>query len=1134
MATPAGDDLLGNANIRINADTDPAIRALGRLSRDAQGRIRDIRGRFVSEAQLINLGLVRAAGGGDRFNTSLRSLAGVAGSVGGVLGRVGAGIGGIGAAAGSAAPLLASIVTGLQNIAPAGAVAVTGMLAVSQAAATIQLGMVGIEDAVTAAFDSSTEGAEAFQEALENLAPNARAFAVQVRELAPAFQRFQQGIQNRLFAGFAAELERLSSTVLPVVRQNLNATATSLNGMALGASVAARELASSGTLGRAMEGANTGLSNLRRIPGQVVTALGQLAVAGAPAFDRLTEAVGNAVSGISERLGAAFESGALTDAVNTAADLVADLGTVFQNVFAIIGNVIAPVNAAGGGFITTLLEITSVLRDATATQGFQDAIGAVSQVMGTLASTVGPLLGQALAAIGPVFTALGPPVERLITNLGAALSPIIEALGPVLEAAAEAVGVLVDALSPILPVIGNLIASLLPPLVPLLQAVGDVFAQAGPVVQLLANTLATALQPVLAQLPAIIAPLAERLGVLAMTVFPILSDLIVALAPSLQQMGESFAELLIAVTPLLTVITQLAAQVLPQLAPILTTHITLIGQLAAIFADQLASIITNVVVPAIQTVTALLRGDFSGAWESLRGLVSGIARHFSNTAKNILRTVQSLVTGVVDFFKNLFNRLVGNSIVPDMINAIVRFFVGLPGRVLSAIAGLAGDLGGRIRDAGSRMLDAARSAVGKLLEVLSGLPGRAVSALSDLGSTLFGIGQDLIQGMIDGIRDVAGSLVSAAKDVVGSAIDGAKSLLGISSPSKVFAEIGRDTGRGFIRGLTGERDKIRQTSRDIARAITEAFRGEATRVDDVLVEMLQRGNARLQTLAVERDRLAARIQRAREFAMRTTEGALSFAALSTTGGDAPTLQSIQGDLQKRLKQIRNFTNNVKRLAGLGLRRDLIQQILELGPEQGAAYAEALAEGGRAGIKQINRVQGQIAGASRTLGRIGADRLFDAGKNASDGFLAGLRGQQKQIERLMLNIARSMQKAIRKALGIKSPSTVMEQVGRFTVLGLQEGIARTGPEAAQAMARVARAVAAASPAALPTVIGRRTPPDLGVGAVRTGAGAASTVININVTLTNRGVLGSQRDVENWLVRSLETLRVQRRLPTAAGA
>ena len=54
MSTPAGDDLVGDATIRVDGDTDPAMRALQQFSRDTQGRLRDIRGRFISESQAIN------------------------------------------------------------------------------------------------------------------------------------------------------------------------------------------------------------------------------------------------------------------------------------------------------------------------------------------------------------------------------------------------------------------------------------------------------------------------------------------------------------------------------------------------------------------------------------------------------------------------------------------------------------------------------------------------------------------------------------------------------------------------------------------------------------------------------------------------------------------------------------------------------------------------------------------------------------------------------------------------------------------------------------------------------------------------------------------------------------------------
>lgn len=791
MSTPAGDDLLGEANIRINADPDPAIRALGRLSRDAQGRIRDIRGRFVHESALIRLGLNQAAGGGDRFSISLRALAGVARSAAGVLGRAGAGIGALGAAAGSAAPLLAGIVTTLQNVAPAGAVAVTGMLAIQQASAVVQLGMVGIEDAATAAFDTSAAGAEKFNEAIEKLAPNAREFAVALREAQPAFQQLQQGVQNELFRNFGQTLQLLSTSVLPVLDTNLKTTATTLNEMAIGAALAADTLAADGTLGKAMAGANTGLGNLAQIPGQVVTALGQLAVAGAPAFDRITAAAARAATRISGRLSQAFESGALEDAVNTAVDLLRDLGEVGRNVFEILGNIMAPVQQAGGGLIGVLLEITGALRQATATQGFQQAIGALAGVMGTLARTVGPLLGQALAAIGPVFTALGPPVERLITNLGSALSPIITALGPVLAAAADAVGILVDALSPLLPVIGNLIASLLPPLVPLLQAVGDVFRQAGPVVQLLGNALATALAPILAQLPVLIQPLATHLSTMARTVFPTLAQLVVALAPSLAQMGVAFSQVLVAAAPLLTALSQLTVQIISGLMPVITPLIGIVGQLAAMFAGQLSQVLTTVVVPALNVVTSLLRGDFAGAWENAKRLVSG-------AINTIIRVATELPGKIFSALGALAGRLRqrategGTALVTTIrakIGEAIAWVRGLPGRASQALSGLAGALRSRASQAGSQLVSAIRQKIADAVSWIRGLPGRAASALGNLGGRLYSSGRSLIQGFIDGIQSKIGDVTSA----VGSLVDRARDLFP-GSPAKE----GPFSGRGWV------------------------------------------------------------------------------------------------------------------------------------------------------------------------------------------------------------------------------------------------------------------------------------------------------------------------------------------------
>ncbi len=75
------------------------------------------------------------------------------------------------------------------------------------------------------------------------------------------------------------------------------------------------------------------------------------------------------------------------------------------------------------------------------------------------------------------------------------------------------------------------------------------------------------------------------------------------------------------------------------------------------------------------------------------------------------------------------------------------------------------------------------------------------SALIELGAAIVGwattVGVDLMNGLIAGITATVSAVVAAVSGAVTQAIDAAKSVLGIASPSKVFAEIGDFTVAGF-------------------------------------------------------------------------------------------------------------------------------------------------------------------------------------------------------------------------------------------------------------------------------------------------------------------------------------------------
>ncbi|MDX3314630.1 hypothetical protein P1S61_37385, partial [Streptomyces sp. ME08-AFT2] len=73
MTTPDGG-VIGDASIRVTADTTPAALALRGLTRDADRQLRSLRGRFGSETRLINNNLTTVTSGSDRFKAAIDDL----------------------------------------------------------------------------------------------------------------------------------------------------------------------------------------------------------------------------------------------------------------------------------------------------------------------------------------------------------------------------------------------------------------------------------------------------------------------------------------------------------------------------------------------------------------------------------------------------------------------------------------------------------------------------------------------------------------------------------------------------------------------------------------------------------------------------------------------------------------------------------------------------------------------------------------------------------------------------------------------------------------------------------------------------------------------------------------------------
>ncbi|MGY4903320.1 phage tail protein [Streptomyces sp. 900116325] len=750
------------------------------------------------------------------------------------------------------------------------------------------------------------------------------------------------------------------------------------------------------------------------------------------------------VSGIVRELGPALKE-AFTATGPLLKPLVAGFGALAKNampglitglkaagpVIDALGKGLGDIGTGLGGFFEGI---------AGGADGAAQGLGGLLSIFGKLLPPLGSLLGQMAELGGPILTALAPAIDTLVSAFGDGLSPIMEALGPVLKSAAKAIGELVASAAPLLPVIGELVAGLLPVLTPLLDACARIFKALAPVVQTVADTLQDTLNPVLAALPGIIEPLAALIADQLVYWIGFLGDLLVEMGPSLVQVGEACGELLVALSPLIVAFADFSTKLLEEIAPYLPGLIEVIGGLAAALASGLAGAITNIVIPALQIIAALLNGDFSGALD------------------------------------------IAKQAAVNMVASTIKNFRDLPGKARDALAPLGGKLREQVTRAGLDMVAAIQTKIGEAVRRVAELPGKARAALGDLSRLLATAGAALVAGFVSGIRSAIPSVTSVLAGLTNM-------IPKWKGPKKKDATLLTPAGKLIIKSLVDGIDastaalksKLGSVTNLIERAISiNSSNRKKTSGLGSLLSRVEKDNKRLLSLAKQRDTVAAKLKDAQKklddavkartkAAADFRDGILGDANITSGNSIVNSVAAITVGLQQAVAKAKAFGDNLAKLKKAGLRSDLLGDIAAAGVDGGAATAQALARATPTELKRINDLQAQLAKAATSTGNSVAGALYDSGVKAAQGLVDGLKKQQGSIEKQMKKIAEAMLKAIRKALDMHSPSRKARQIGQLFMQGMPLGfedmraaVTRSAASVANAAASAASAVATVTP------------------------------------------------------------------------
>ncbi len=143
---------------------------------------------------------------------------------------------------------------------------------------------------------------------------------------------------------------------------------------------------------------------------------------------------------------------------------------------------------------------------------------------------------------------------------------------------------------------------------------------------------------------------------------------------------------------------------------------------------------------------------------------------------------------------------------------MARLVLGAVGAVASAVAGFIDDVLTGFGEWYEAMLEAGVDLIAGLLTGIADTAGDVADWISgfakELGAAVSGWyddakgwGANLIAGLVAGVTGAAAAAYDAVAGVVGGVIDTAKDLLGIHSPSTVFAGIGENTADGYREGV---------------------------------------------------------------------------------------------------------------------------------------------------------------------------------------------------------------------------------------------------------------------------------------------------------------------------------------------
>ena len=224
-----------------------------------------------------------------------------------------------------------------------------------------------------------------------------------------------------------------------------------------------------------------------------------------------------------------------------------------------------------------------------------------------------------------------------------------------------------------------------------------------------------------------------------------------------------------------------------KIAPVIAEGISSAVEKAPEFLTAGANMLVSLGNALMEQSDLLIQNAFDLILVLADGLIQGVG----GLADSAMELINKLADWVEEYSGVLAEKAV--TLITTLANAIIK---NLPGLIVAAVR-IIGSLA-------TGLIENLPTLIKQVPKIIVELVNGFVEGLPDI----IDVGKQIIEGLWEGIKSMASWISDKVSGFVGGIVDGVKGVLGIHSPSRVFAGIGENMALGLGKGWDDEYGRI--------------------------------------------------------------------------------------------------------------------------------------------------------------------------------------------------------------------------------------------------------------------------------------------------------------------------------------